>query len=163
MSLCIRPRLFLDLGCFTKGCVVWRLEVTLCSILPYPFMYSFIHSFSFVFHSLIHVHTFIHSCSVAYQIQCLIIKRPSLAAERLLPTGGTTDFWPRIFHATPIGLMLKSRIQPGGGGGARFPSGPPVPSPMAPIYSKKHLPITTKPMQHFSLNSLAVLERFRFR
>ena len=38
---------------------------------------------------------------------------PTLAAERLRPTGGTTDFWPQSFHATPIGLMLKSRVQPG--------------------------------------------------
>ena len=44
-----------------------------------------------------------------------------LAAERLRPTGGTTDFWPQSFHATPIGLMLKSLFQPG----TRCPSAPP--------------------------------------
>ena len=27
----------------------------------------------------------------------------ALAAERLRPTGGTTDFWPQSFNATPIG------------------------------------------------------------
>ena len=50
----------------------------------------------------------------------------SLAAKQLRPTGGTTDFWPQSFHATPIGLMLRSRIQPG----ARCPSARPVPPPM---------------------------------
>ena len=33
------------------------------------------------------------------------VKVRSLAAERLRPTGGTTDFWPQSFHATPIVLV----------------------------------------------------------
>ena len=36
-----------------------------------------------------------------------------LATEPLRLTGGTNDFWPQSFYATPIGLMLKYRIQPG--------------------------------------------------
>ena len=41
--------------------------------------------------------------------------------------GGTTDFWHHSFHATPIGLMLKSRIQ--GDPVSRCPL-PPVPPPI---------------------------------
>ena len=37
--------------------------------------------------------------------------------------GGTTDFWHHSFHATPMGLMLKSRIQ--GDPVARCPPPPP--------------------------------------
>ena len=39
--------------------------------------------------------------------------------------GGTNDFSPHSFHATPIGLMLKFRIQ----GGTVPRSPPPVPPP----------------------------------
>ena len=53
-----------------------------------------------------------------------------LAAQRLRPTGGTTDFWPQSFQATPIGLMLKYRIQPG----ARWPSAPPRSAAYAPNF-----------------------------
>ena len=58
--------------------------------------------------------------------QGLLAQPKPLAAERLRPTGGTTDFWLHSFHAKPIGLMLKSSIQPG----ARCPSALPVPPPM---------------------------------
>ena len=61
------------------------------------------------------------SLALIYFGACHIYVFWTLAAERLRPTGGTADCWPPSFHATPMGLMLKYRIQPG----ARCPSVPP--------------------------------------
>ena len=47
-----------------------------------------------------------------------------LAAERLRRREGNTDFWPHSFHATLIGLMLKSRNR------GTVPPPPPVPPTM---------------------------------
>ena len=48
----------------------------------------------------------------------------------------TTDFSPHFFHATPIGLMLKSRIQ--GDTVSRCPPPPPVPPPMSNANARIH-------------------------
>ena len=64
-----------------------------------------------------------------------------LTAERRSPPPprrDRIDFWPHSFHATPIGSMLKSRIQ-GAHGGTVYPA-PPPPAvlPTMPISLKPH-------------------------
>ena len=67
-----------------------------------------------------------------------------MAAERLRPGGGggggsSINFWPHSSHATPIGSMLKSRIQMG----LDTPVPPPPPRSAAYVNrSQKYVPVS---------------------
>ena len=67
-------------------------------------------------------------CRFFWAFHDLPMNRDPLATEPLHLTGGTNDFWPQSFYTTPIGLMLKYRIQPGHGAQCS-PVPPPIPLP----------------------------------